>query len=69
MGGARERQIRLTRATVSALLITHAKGLDNESLQTLVAETEAVALSPSNLLVIKSNAVMPLPGSFNSPDL
>ena len=87
MGGVWERQIRSARAIISALLLTHGKSLDDESLRTLMTEAEAVvnsrpltvetisdvtspvAISPSNLLTMKSNVVMPPPGRFDKPDL
>lgn len=87
MGGVWERQIRSARAILSSLLKTHGRSLDDESLRTLMTETEAVvnsrpltvetindvnsplALSPSNLLTMKSNVVMPPPGNFEKADL
>ena len=42
MGGVWERQIRSARGILSSLLKTHENSLDEESLQTLVAEAEAV---------------------------
>ena len=87
MGGVRKRQVRKARAILSTLLITHGKSLDDEYLQTLMAEAEAMmnsrplrvetisdvtsplALSPSNLLTMKSNVVIPPPGRFESPNL
>ena len=86
MGGIWERQIRSARGILASLLQTHGHSLDEESLQTLVAETEAVfnsrpltvkiiegqgfkPLSPNNLLTTKSKVAMPLPGSFQRPDL
>ena len=42
IGGVWERQIRSARATLSSLLSTHGKSLDEESLLTLVAETEGI---------------------------
>ena len=42
MGGVWERQIRSARAILSSLLSTHGKSLDEESLLTLVAETEGI---------------------------
>ena len=42
MGGAWERQIRSARTILLFLLITHGRSLNNESLRTLLAETEAI---------------------------
>ena len=42
MGGIWERQISSARAILSSLLSTHGKSLDEESLLTLVAETEGI---------------------------
>ena len=42
MGGILERQIRSAREILNSLLQTHGHSLDEESLQTLITETEAV---------------------------
>ena len=42
MGSMWERQIRSARGILASLLQTHGHSLDKESLQTLIAETEAV---------------------------
>ena len=42
IGGVWERQIRSVHAVLSSLLSTHGKSLDEESLLTLVAETEGI---------------------------
>ncbi|XP_067048714.1 uncharacterized protein [Acropora muricata] len=45
MGGAWERQIRTVRSVLSALLQKHGRQLDDESLRTLMVETEAIVNS------------------------
>ena len=45
MGGIWERQICSARGILASLLQTHGQSLDEESLQTLMAETEAVIKS------------------------
>ena len=42
MVGIRERQIRLARTILNSLLQSHGHSLDEESLQTLMTETEAI---------------------------
>ena len=42
MGGVWERQIRSARSILSSLLRTHKRSLDEESLNTLFAEVEAI---------------------------
>ena len=87
MGGVCERQIRSARAILSSILKTHSNSLDDESLNTLFTEVEAivnsrplvvetindvnskVALSPTNLLTMKSKVIMPSPGEFSRPDV
>ena len=87
MGGIWERQIRSACAILSSPLSIHRNSLDEESLLTLVAETEGILhsrpltvetindptsdllLAPSNILIMKSKVVMPLPGDFSRPDL
>ena len=45
MGGAWERQIRTVRSVLSTLLQKHGRQLDDESLRTLMVETEAIVNS------------------------
>ena len=45
MGGVWERQIRLAHTILMSLLHTHRRSLNNESLRTLLAETEAIVNS------------------------
>ena len=72
---------------MGSLLRTHGPSLNDETLNTLMIEVEAivksrpltietiadgtseVAISPLNLLTMKSKVVMPPPGSFGTPDL
>ena len=77
MGGIWERQIRTARNILEELLRTHCLSLNDESLRTLMAEVELIVnlrhvtvktymyISPSNLLTLKSSAVMPPPGGFS----
>ena len=87
MDGVWERQIWSACAILLSLLKTHGKSFDEESLLTLVTETEGILksrplttetisdptndipLSPSNILTMKSNVIMPPPGNFSRPDL
>ena len=87
IGGIWERKIRSARNILAPLLRTHSGSLNEESLNTLFIEVEAivnsrplvvetingvnneVALSPSHLLTMKSEVVMPPPGAFGKPDL
>jgi len=86
MGGVWERQIRSARRILTALLDEHKELLNEESLRTVMVETEAIInsrpltvetindsdsslpLSPSNLLTMKSDVILPPPGIFESPD-
>jgi len=87
MGGVWERQIRSARRILSSLLYHHGESLNDESLRTLIVETESIVnsrpltvetlndpeselpLSPSNLLTMKSDIVIPPPGTFESADI
>ena len=87
MGGIWERQIRTARAILNTLLKTHGCSLNDESLRTLLAETEAIInsrpltverlcdvnseipLTPSMLLTMKTDVILPPPGSFDRADL
>ena len=42
MGGVWERLVRTTRSVLSPMLQNHGKQLDDESLRTLMVETEAI---------------------------
>ena len=59
--GVWERQIRSARSILSALLITHGKSLDDESLRTLMAEAEAVVNSRPLTVETISNVTGSLP--------
>ena len=58
MGGVWERQICSARNILMALMVTHGRGLNDESLRTLFAETEAILnsrpLTVENLADVKS---------------
>ena len=84
MVGVWERQIRTVRSALSALLHHHGAQLDDELLQTLVVEAEAILncrplttdndfslepLTPNHLLTSKTNVVLPPPGVFQRADL
>ena len=84
MGGVWERQIRTVRSALSALLDHHGTQLDDELLQTLMVEAEAIVnsrpltadntfplepLTPNHLLTSKTNVVLPPPGVFQRADL
>ena len=61
MGGILEHQIHSTRGILASLLQTHGHSLDEESLQTLVAETEAVFNSrPLTVKIIEGQGFKPL---------
>ena len=61
MGGIWEHQIRSARGILASLLQTHGHSLDEESLQTLVAETEAVFNSrPLTVKIIEGQGFKPL---------
>ena len=84
-GGIWERQIRSVRSVLTSLLHEHASLLSYEAFQTLLAEAELivnsrplttdtsepnhVALSPIQLLTLKSKVVLPPPGVFQKEDL
>ena len=71
-GGVWEHQIRSARAVLGSLLKTHGSNLNDESIETIehIADgTSEAAISPSNLLTMKSKVVMPDPRSFGTPGL
>ena len=84
-GGVWERQIRSVRNTLTSLLHEHSSLLTDEVFRTLLAEAElivnsrpitadpdnpeAVALSPIQLLTLKSKVVLPPPGEFQKEDI
>ena len=86
MEGVWERQIRSAWTILLSLLNTHERSLKDESLKTLLTETEAILNSrplivdtlgdvqseqpvcPSNILTMKSKAVLPPPGQFVKAD-
>ena len=82
--GIWECQIRSARAVLGSRLRTHGSSLNDEALitlmivivnsrplaiETIADGTSEAAISPSNLLTMKSKVVMPPPGSFGTPDL
>ena len=84
MGGMWERQIRYARTIPSFLIKTHSMSLDEESLSMLFTEVEdivnsrpmrnnhfnsEVAISPSDILTVKSKVALPPPGVFGKSDL
>ena len=82
MAGVWKSQVQGARSILAALLKTHGHSLNDKGLTTLVAEPEAIInsrplteeyleipLSPSNLLTMKGDVIMPQPGVFNRPDL
>ena len=84
-GGVWERQIRSVRSILTSLLHEHSDILTNDSFQTLLAEAELIvnsrplttdtndpdspALSPIQLLTLKSKVVLPPPGEFQREDV
>ena len=69
MGGVWERQIGRARLILHALMKTHGKSLNNESLHTIFIEAEAIAKSISdsqNLLTMKLKVIMPPAGTFSA---
>ena len=66
MGGVWERQIRSARAILSPLLSTHGKSLDEESLLTLVAETEGILNSRSLTVETISDPTSDLPLAWSN---
>ena len=84
-GGVWERQIRSVRNTLTSLLHEHSALLTDEAFNTLLAEAELIvnsrpitsdpgnadapALSPIQLLTLKSKVVLPPPGEFQKEDL
>ena len=61
MGGVSEMQIRSARAILSSLLSTHGKSLDEESLLTLVIETDRILNSRSLTVETISDPTSDLP--------
>ena len=84
-GGVWERLIRSVRAVLTSLLNEHSARLTDESFRTLLAEAELIvnsrplttetsdpnapALSPIQLLTLKSKVVLPPPGVFQKEDI
>ena len=84
-GGVWERQIRSVRNTLTSLLHEHSSLLTDEVFRTLLAEAELIvnsrpittdpgnpdtlALSPIQLLTLKSKVVLPPPGEFQKEDI
>ena len=84
-GGVWERQIRSVRSVLTNLLHEHSALLTSEAFQTLLAEAELIvnsrpltadtndpnnpALSPIQLLTLKSKVVLPPPGVFQKEDI
>ena len=80
-------KFRSARAVLGSLHRTRGSSLNDEALNTLIIQVEAIvnsrpltietiadgtseaAISPSNLLTMKSKVVMPPPGSLGTPDL
>ena len=84
MGGVWERQIRTARKIFDSLLREHGQRLDDESFHTLMCEVEAIVhsrpltsddpsdaipLSPNQLLTMKTSVVLPPPGNFQRNDV
>ena len=84
-GGVWERQIRSVRSIMTSLLHDHPTTLTDEAFRTLLAEAELIvnsrpltadtnnpsspALSPIQLLTLKSKVVFPPPGIFQKEDI
>ena len=84
-GGVWERQIRSVRNIMTSLLHDHSADLTDEAFRTLLAEAELIvnsrpltadtndpsmpALSPIQLLTLKSKVVLPPPGVFQKEDM
>lgn len=84
-GGVWERMIRSVRAVLTSLLHEHSALLSDEALHTLLTEAELIvnsrplttdtndpsspALSPIQLLTLKSKVVLPPPGVFQKEDI
>ena len=84
-GGVWERQIRSVRNVLSSILHDHSSTLTGEAFYTLLTEAElivnsrpltsdandptAAALSPIQLLTLKSKVVLPPPGEFQKEDV
>ena len=84
IGGVWERQIRTARSVLASLLVNQGTQLDDESLRTLMVETEAIVnsrpltvdlhnslepLTPNHLLTMKSKVILPPPGVFQRADI
>ena len=78
MDGIWERMIKSVRSVLSVLLQEHGAQLDDEALRTLMTEAENVInsrpaspepITPNHLLTLKSQVVLPPPGSFQQLDL
>ena len=66
MGGIWEHQIRSARAILNSLLETHGHSLDEESLQTLMTETEAIINSRPLTVETINDGQSPMPISPNN---
>ena len=66
MGGIWEHQIRSARAILNSLLQTHGHSLDEESLQTLMTETEAIINSRPLTVETINDGQSPMPISPNN---
>ena len=66
MGGIWECQIRSARAILNSILQTHGHSLDEESLQTLMTETEAIVNSRPLTVETINDGQSPMPISLNN---